>query len=82
MCAACTTSSARVPTTEIIHPPGEETQWDWVDLPEAPWLDGGTAHVLVGALAHSGRFRAVIAEATDEPRTVDAISRVAGRLGG
>ena len=35
VCPACDAGSGRVPTTEIEHDPGEETQWDWVELPEA-----------------------------------------------
>ena len=81
-CAACA-SGGKVATIEIDHPAGEETQWDWVELPGAPWLpDGVNAQVLVGALAHSGRFRAVIAERTGQPHTFDAITRVTARLGG
>jgi hypothetical protein len=39
----------------IEHPPGEETQWDWLDLPDPPasWGWGKMAHLLVGSLAHS-----------------------------
>ena len=37
----------------IEHPPGEETQWDWLELPDPPaaWGWGKTAHLLVGALS-------------------------------
>ena len=52
-CPACAMSGPGVPTTEIEHPPGAETQWDWVELPEAPWLEGGTAQLLVGSLSYS-----------------------------
>ncbi|MFL1600620.1 hypothetical protein, partial [Gordonia amicalis] len=33
----------------IEHPPGEETQWDWVELPNPPaqWGWGSTAFLLV-----------------------------------
>lgn len=49
----------------IDHPPGEETQWDWLDLPNPParWGWGAMAHLLVGSLAHSGQWRAVLAPA-------------------
>jgi hypothetical protein len=30
-------------TIEIEHPPGEEIQWDWLELPDAPW--GGDGHL-------------------------------------
>ena len=81
-CPACSISGPGVPTIEIEHPAGAETQWDWVDLPEAPWLDGGTAQLLVGALAYSSRFRATFAEETDQPHLFDAIDRTCAALGG
>src|SRR5215208_3747448 len=39
-------------TVEIEHPPGEEIQWDWLELHDTPW--GEPAFVLLGALSHSG----------------------------
>ena len=52
----------------IEHPPGEETQWDWLDLPDPPdrWGWGTMAHLLVGSLAHSGRWRGYLS-ADDGP---------------
>ena len=68
----------------ITHPAGEETQWDWVELPDPPaaWGLGRHAHLLVGALAHSGRWRAVLAEAEDFPHLVEALDAVVRKLGG
>ena len=68
----------------IERPPGEETQWDWVELPDPPpsWGLGGHAHLLVGALSHSGRWRAVLAESEDFAHLVDAIDEVVRKLGG
>jgi hypothetical protein len=68
----------------ITHPAGEETQWDWVELPDPPatWGVGQHAHLLVGALAHSGRWRAVLAGAEDFPHLVEALDTVVGKLGG
>jgi transposase len=68
----------------IDHPPGEETQWDWVELPGPPpgWAMGAHAHLLVGALSHSGRWRGVLADAEDLPHLVEAIDAVVRRLGG
>ncbi|MFF9727466.1 hypothetical protein [Streptomyces gardneri] len=68
----------------IAHPPGEEIQFDWVELPDPPaeWGVGANAHLLVGALAHSGRWRAVLAEAETFPHLVQAIDAVLRRLGG
>lgn len=82
VCPACTSSGPDVATTEIVHPPGVETQWDWVELPGAPWLDGGTALLLVGVLSYSGRFRGVFADSMEQPQTLDAIDRTVTRLGG
>lgn len=81
-CAACTSSGPGVPTIEIEHPAGAETQWDWVELPGAPWLDGGTALLLVASLAYSSMTRGTFAEAADQPHLFDAIDRTCARLGG
>ncbi len=78
-CEACLGVKGR-PTIEIEHPPGEEIQWDWLELPDAPW--GGEAHVLVGTLSHSGKFRAVFAEGEDQAHLVAALDGVLRRLGG
>ena len=78
-CEACSGVTGRA-TIEIDHPPGQEIQWDWLELPEAPW--GGRAHVLVGSLPFSGRFRAVFAEAEDQPHLIWAMHQVMERLGG
>ena len=45
------------------HPAGEETQWDWLELPAPPnsWGWGRTAHLLVGALPYSSRWRGWLA---------------------
>jgi hypothetical protein len=68
----------------IEHPPGQETQWDWLELPDPPpaWGWGKTAHLLVGALSHSGRWRGVLCESEDQPHLIDALDRVAHALGG
>lgn len=60
VCLVCQQRRGNAPTTEIDHPPGEEIQWDWLELADTPW--GQPAYVLVGALSHSGRFRAVFCE--------------------
>ncbi len=52
-CETCRTGGHGV-TTVIAHEPGEEIQWDWLELTQTPW--GEPAHVLVGVLAFSGRF--------------------------
>jgi transposase len=60
-CEPCRPAKDR-PVAVIEHPPGAETQWDWVELPNPPtsWGWGASAHLLVGALAHSGRWRGVM----------------------
>ncbi len=68
----------------IEHPPGAETQWDWLDLPDPPagWGWGKTAHLLVGSLAHSGRWRAVLSPAMDQPHLIEGLDRVTRGPGG
>jgi hypothetical protein len=78
-CEACEGVKARA-TIEIEHLPGEELQWDWDELPEAPW--GGDGHLLVGSLPFSGKFRAVFADAEDQAHLIEAMDGVLRRLGG
>ena len=51
-------------------------QFDWLELPDPPaqWGWGSKAFLLVGALAHSGRWRGVLAESTDQPHLIDALA--------
>jgi transposase len=79
-CAAATGRGRAI----IAHPPAEETQWDWVELPDPPasWGLPGAAHLLVGALAHSSRWRGVLAESEDQPHLIEALDQVVRRLGG
>lgn len=83
VCEACRTVKDR-PTAVIEHPAGEETQWDWLELPDPPagWGWGAGAHLLIGALAHSGRWRAVLCEAEDQAQLIDGLDRIARSLGG
>jgi transposase len=82
-CEPCAASKGRDHAI-IDHPPGVETQWDWVELPDPPrsWGAGSHAHLLVGALSHSGRWRGVLADGEDLPHLVEAIDAVVARLGG
>lgn len=82
-CEACQTVKGRDVAT-ITHPAGEETQGDWVELPDPPasWNTGKHAHLLVGALAHSSRWRGVLAPAEDFGHLVEALGEVVTRLGG
>jgi transposase len=78
-CEACRTGGHGV-TVELAHEPGEEIQFDWLELRETPWRE--PAYVLVGALSFSGRCRAVISEGMTFGHLVDAIDGVLRRLGG
>jgi transposase len=78
-CEACAGVKGRE-TVDLEHPPGQEQQWDWAELPAAPW--GGVAHVLVGALSSSSQARAVLAESEDLPHLVEALDGVLRRFGG
>ena len=78
-CECCRRGGVDV-TTEIDHPPGEELQFDWLELPETPW--GQPAYVLVGALSHSGRCRGVFCEGQTGPHVIESLDGVLRRLGG
>ena len=78
-CEACRTGGHGV-TTVIAHVPGEEIQWDWLELHETPW--GAPAYVLVGALSFSGKCRAVVCEGQSFAHLVEGIDGVLRRLGG
>jgi transposase len=80
VCLVCQHRRGRAPTTEIEHPPGEEVQWDWLELHETPW--GEPAFLLVGALSHSSRFRGAFCEAMTFGHLADAVHRVLAALGG
>jgi len=82
-CETCHAAKRR-PVAVIEHPPGEETQWDWVELPDPPaaWGWGLRACLFVGALAHSGKWRGRLAESMDQPHVIDALDRVSRELGG
>lgn len=83
-CTACAHVTKR-PNAVIEHPPGEETQFDWVELPDAPlhWaFPTKRCFVLVGSLAHSGVWRAVIAPSMDLPHLLQAMTLLLSLLGG
>jgi len=83
VCEACRTATER-PNAVIPHAPGDETQWDWLELPDPPefWGWGKTAHLLVGSLAHSAKWRAALSPSEDQPHLVDSLDRVSRGLGG
>jgi transposase len=78
-CEACRRGGVQV-TIELEHEPGEELQLDWLELPETPW--GEPAHVLVGALSHSGQCRGVFCEAETGAHPIEALDAILRRLGG
>lgn len=80
VCLVCQQRRGNAPTTEIDHPPGEEIQWDWLELTDTPW--GQPAYVLVGALSHSGRFRAVFCEQMTFGHLAGAAHEILVGLGG
>ena len=82
-CEPCRPAKGR-PIAVIDHPAGEETQWDWVELPDPPaaWGWGTHAHLLVGALSHSGVWRGLLCESEDQPHLIDGLDRITRALGG
>jgi transposase len=83
-CEPCHPAAKR-PVAVIEHPPAQEVQWDWLELPDPPghW-DGyrGKAFLLVGALSHSGKWRGRLYEAADQAHLVDGLHQISGELGG
>lgn len=83
VCPQCTTATNR-PNAVIEHPPGEETQWDWLDLPDPPasWGWGKTAHLLVGTFSCSGRWLGYLAPNMTRPQLIAGLDRITRQLGG
>jgi len=80
LCLVCQQRRGRAPTIEIDHPAGEEIQFDWLELAVTPW--DRPAYVLVGALSHSGRFRAVVCEQMTFGHLACALHEILTGLGG
>jgi hypothetical protein len=80
VCLVCQHRRGDAVTVEIEHPPGEEIQWDWLELHETPW--GEPCFALVGALSHSGRFRGVLCEQMTFGHLAGAVHDVLVALGG
>jgi transposase len=83
-CEPCHPTTGR-PVAVIEHPAGEETQWDWVELPDPPpgWDGyGKRAYLLVGALSHSSKWRGVLCESMEQPQLAEAQYQVVVKLGG
>jgi transposase len=80
VCLVCEHHRGQAVTVEIDHPPGEEIQWDWLELHDTPW--GQPAFLLLGALSHSGRFRGMFCEQMTFGHLAEAMHRVLVTLGG
>jgi transposase len=80
VCLVCQQRRGRAPTVEIDHPPGEEIQWDWLELTDTPW--GRPAYLLVGALSHSGRWQGVFCEQMTFGHLAGALHEILTGLGG
>lgn len=83
-CLECAHVTKR-PNAIIEHPPGEETQFDWLELPDPPagWaFPTKRAFLLVGSLAHSGVWRAVLSPSMDLPHLLAAMTTLVPLLGG
>jgi transposase len=80
VCVVCQHRRGDAVTVEIEHPPGEEIQWDWLELHETPW--GEPVFCLLGALSHSGRFRGVLCEQMTFGHLAGAVHDVLVALGG
>ncbi|MCY4517919.1 MAG: hypothetical protein OXB99_11845 [Acidimicrobiaceae bacterium] len=78
-CERCASSAGRA-HVDIEHPPGEEIQWDWLELDDTPW--GDKAYVLVGVLSCSGKFRGWFSGSDGGAHLVVGIDEVLRRLGG
>jgi transposase len=78
-CEACAGVTGR-DTVEILHPPGEEIQWDWFERRRSPW--GQKANVLLGTLAHSSRIRGALCESMDQAHLIAGMDRILRKLGG
>ena len=83
-CTACAHVTKRA-NAIIEHPAGEETQFDWLEVPDPPEHWGyptKRAYILVGSLAHSGVWRAVISPSMDIPHLLAAMTTLLSLLGG
>lgn len=82
-CEACAPATGRAAAV-IPHPPGVETQWDWVEFPDPPpaWGWGKTAYGLLGTLSRSGRWRGYLSPSMEQAHLVQGLDTVSRRLGG
>lgn len=79
-CNECRGAHRGAATIEIDHPPGEEMQFDWLELPHTPW--GDPACVLVGALSYSSKCRGVFSDGHTTGHITECLDGVLRRVGG
>lgn len=80
-CEACEKVKGRA-TVDIDHPPGEEIQWDWLELGTCPWDSSCEVFMLVGTLSHSSKARGWLSHSMDQAHLIEGIDGVLRRLGG
>lgn len=80
ICTTCEHHKGQDPTVRIEHPAGEELQIDWLELRDTPWER--PIYVLVGVLAHSGRFRTAVCEQMTIGHVAQGMHRIVTALGG
>ncbi len=79
-CKECAGAHPDAATIEIDHPPGEEMQFDWLELTETPW--GVPASVLVGALSYSSKCRGSFSDGKTTGHLIESLDQVLRRIGG
>lgn len=79
-CKECAGARPDAATIEIDHPPGEEMQFDWLELPETPW--GVPASVLAGALSYSSKCRGSFSDGKTTGHLIESLDQVLRRIGG
>jgi Tfp pilus assembly protein FimT len=80
-CEPCASAAGRDHAI-IDHPAGAEPSSTGSSCPTPTgWGWGSTVHLFVGALSHSGKWRAVLTESEDQPHLVEALDHVVRRLG-
>ena len=79
-CKECMGTRPDVATIEIDHPPGQEMQFDWLELTETPW--GVPASLLVGALSYSSKCRASFNDGKTTGHLVESLDQVLRGIGG
>ncbi len=65
-------------TIDMDHPAGDECQWDWLELPEAPWLAAG-GRMQVRHRLGAGDVRVVPGFDESSPSSNDGSRRFGGR---